>query len=216
MRRSGTGFEVVAPLRDNYRVVLRDDIRGVSVVQRADPDWFYRNEGGRFVAEPLAGNPRFVDERGTPLEREPDDFGLAARFFDVNGDGAPDLYVANDFEDPDQFWLNDGRGGFRLVDARAVRQTSNSGMAVDAADFDRDGDVDVFEVDMLANDSHRRKTQIPTHTPLPKVVGDYDRRAQWQRNVLLANRGDGTFAEIGRQAGVEASGWSWSAMFVDA
>ena len=216
VRRSGTGFEVVAPLRDNYRVVLRDDIRGVSVVQRADPDWFYRNEGGRFVAEPLAGNPRFVDERGTPLEREPDDFGLAARFFDVNGDGAPDLYVANDFEDPDQFWLNDGRGGFRLVDARAVRQTSNSGMAVDAADFDRDGDVDVFEVDMLANDSHRRKTQIPTHTPLPKVVGDYDRRAQWQRNVLLANRGDGTFAEIGRQAGVEASGWSWSAMFVDA
>ncbi len=216
VRRTGSGFEVVAPLRDNYRVVMREDIRGVSVVQRADPDWFYRNEGGgRFVREPLAGNPRFVDERGAPLDREPDDFGLAARFVDVSGDGAPDLYVANDFEDPDQFWINDGQGRFRLVDAVAVRQTSNSGMAVDAADFDRDGDVDLFEVDMLANDSHRRKTQIPTHTPLPKVVGDYGRRAQWQRNVLLANRGDGTFAEVGRQAGVEASGWSWSALFLD-
>jgi hypothetical protein len=33
--------------------------------------------------------------------------------------------------------------------------------------------------------------------------------------VLLVNRGDGTFAEMGRQAGVEASGWSWSVLFTD-
>ncbi len=216
VRKVGGQYQVVPSLRDNYRVIVRDDIGGVSVVQRADPDWFYLNDGrGHFTREPLAGNPRFLDETGRPLDREPDDFGLAAKFFDANGDGAPDLYVANDFEDPDQFWINDGRGRFRLIRSDAVRQTSNSGMAIDAADYDRDGDVDVFEVDMLANDSHRRKTQIPTHTPLPKAVGDYRRRFQWQRNVLLANRGDGTYAEIGRQAGVEASGWSWSAMFLD-
>ena len=209
-------YEIIPSMRDNYRVVLREDIRAVSVVQRADPDWFYLNDGtGHFTREMLAGNPRFLGEDGRPLEREPDDFGLAARFFDANGDGAPDLYVANDFEDPDQFWINDGTGHFRLIDRTAIRQTSNSGMAVDVSDVDRDGNVDLFEVDMLANDSHRRKTQTPTHTPLPKVVGDYRERSQWQRNMLQVNRGDGTFAEVGAMAGVAASGWSWSALFLD-
>ena len=209
-------FEIVPSRRDNYRVVLRDDIRAVSVVQRADPDWFYLNDGaGHFARETLTANPRFLGEDGRPLDREPDDFGLAARFFDANGDGAPDLYVANDFEDPDQFWINDGTGRFRLIDRTAIRQTSNSGMAVDVSDVDRDGDVDLFEVDMLANDTHRRKTETPTHTPIPKVLGDYHERGQWQRNVLQANWGDGTFAEVGTMAGVAASGWSWSALFLD-
>ncbi len=209
-------YEIVPSLQNNYRVVLRDDIRAVSVVQRGDPDWFYLNDGtGHFTREMLAGNPRFLDENGRQLDREPDDFGLTAKFFDANGDGAPDLYVANDFEDPDQFWINDGTGHFRLIARTAVRQTSNSGMAVDVSDVDRDGNVDLFEVDMLANDSHRGKTQTPTHTPLPKVLGDYRERSQWQRNVLQANRGDGTFAEIGAMAGVAASGWSWSALFLD-
>ena len=209
-------YEVVPALRDNYKVVLRKEIQAVAVVQRADPDWFYLNDGrGHFTRESLAHNPRFLDEDGHQLDREPDDFGLTAKFVDLNGDGAPDLYVANDFEDPDQLWINDGAGHFRLVAREALRQTSNSGMAVDAADVDRDGHVDLFEVDMLANDSHRLKTQIPTHTPLPKVTGDYRERAQWQRNVLFRNRGDGTFAEVGMMDGVAASGWSWSALFLD-
>lgn len=214
--RRGDAYEVVPELREHYRVIPRDDIRAVSLVQRAESDWFYLNDGsGRFVREQLANNPRFRDPAGRLLDREPDDFGLAARFFDANGDGAPDLYVANDFEDPDHFWLNDGHGNFRLVGPEAVRQTSNSGMAVDVSDVDRDGLVDLFEVDMLANDSRRLKTQMPTHTAIPKMPGDYAGQAQWQRNVLLLNRGDGTFAEIAAQAGVEASGWSWSAVFVD-
>src|SRR2546430_14996036 len=39
---------------------------------------------------------------------------------------APDLYVCNDFEDPDQFWINDGKGNFHLVDwlARSEEHTS--------------------------------------------------------------------------------------------
>ena len=216
VKKIGDQYEVVPALRDNYKVVLRKEINAVAVVQRAEPDWFYLNDGkGHFTRESLAHNPRFLDEAGHQLAREPDDFGLAAKFVDLNGDGAPDLYVANDFEDPDQFWINDGTGHFRLIARDAIRQTSNSGMALDAADIDRDGKVDLFEVDMMANDSHRAKTQIPTHTPLPKVVGDYQERSQWQRNVLFRNRGDGTFAEVGMMDGVEASGWSWSALFLD-
>ncbi|MGE5100553.1 MAG: FG-GAP-like repeat-containing protein, partial [Deltaproteobacteria bacterium] len=38
---------------------------------------------------------------------------------------------------------------------------------------------------------------------------------QQQRNTLFINRGDGTFAEVGMFAGVQASGWSWGTMFMD-
>jgi len=46
------------------------------------------------VREPMAHNPRFVDETGVQLHEEREDFGLAAVFADLTGDGAPELYVA--------------------------------------------------------------------------------------------------------------------------
>lgn len=209
-------YEVREPYRREYKLVDRQDLGGISLVQRADPDFFYRNDGrGRFIREPIARNPRFLDEQGHPLAEESEDFGLAAMFADLNGDGAPDLYVANDFEDPDQFWWNDGRGRFRLVPWYAVRSTSNSTMALAVADVDRDGRPDLFQLDMLSQDTRRLKTQIPTHSAVPKRPGLEIHRAQMQRNTLFRNRGDGTFAEIARLAGVGASGWSWSTLFLD-
>ncbi|HEX9580538.1 MAG TPA: CRTAC1 family protein, partial [Gemmatimonadales bacterium] len=209
-------FEVRERYRRDYRLVDREDLGGISLEQRADPDFFYRNDGGgRFIREPIAGNRRFVDERGHRLTVEPESFGLAAMFADLDGDGTPDLYVANDFEDPDQFWRNDGRGNFRLVQWNAVRSTSNSGMAVDVGDVDRDGRPDLFEVDMLSQDTRRLKTQIPTHSAPAKRPGLGEARPQMQRNTLHLNRGDGTFAEVARVAGVGASGWSWSTLFLD-
>src|SRR5437870_3805488 len=112
------------------------------------------------------------------------------------------------------FSLYDGTGTFRAVPRLAVRNTSNSSMAVDFSDVDRDGNVDILVVDMLGR-GPRRKTQVPTHTPLPKLVGQIDDRPQWQRNTLLWNRGDGTFAQIAGYAGIEASDWSWDALFLD-
>ncbi len=217
VRRLGPDrFEVNPPFRGDYRIVMREDLRSVVLVQRADPDWFYRNDGqGRFTAEPLAHNPRFLDEDGQPLMEEPESFGLAARFYDMNGDGAPDLYVANDFEDPDRFWLNDGRGGFRLAPRLALRTTSSSAMAVDMGDIDRDGRPDLFEVEMLSLDPRKLRSQIPTHTALLKMPGVITDRPQLQRNTLFLNRGDGTFAQIAELAGVDRSGWSWSTMFLD-
>jgi enediyne biosynthesis protein E4 len=217
VRRLGPGrFEVREQYRKEYKLVDREDLGGISLQQRADADFFYRNDGaGRFVREPIAKNPRFVDEQGRVLAQEPEDFGLAAMFADLNGDGAPDLYVANDFEDPDQLWLNDGRGRFRLAPWFAVRSTSNSGMAVDVGDVNRDGRPDLFEVDMLSQETRRLKTQIPTHTALPKRPGPGEARLQMQRNTLQLNRGDGTFAEVSRLGGVGASGWSWSTLFLD-
>ena len=88
-------------------------------------------------------------------------------------------------------------------------------MAIDFADVDRDGLFDMLQVDMLSRDTRRLRTQIPTHTALPKIPGVIEDRPQMQRNTLFLNRGDGSYAQIAEFAHVEASGWSWSALFAD-
>lgn len=208
-------YEVVPERRRDYKIVMRPDMGGLRMTMRGEPDDFYLNHDGHFTRFALTSD-HFRDASGKPLTEEPESFGLGAKFVDLNGDGAPDLYVCNDFEDTDQLWMNDGHGNFRLADWTSQRQMSNSSMGMDAADVNGDGLPDLFVTDMMANDSHRLKTQIPTHTAFPKKPGDLETQLQQQRNTLFINRGDGTFAEVGQYAGVEASGWSWSAMFMDA
>ena len=206
-------FEIVPEHRSHYRLVMRPDMGGMRMSQRGATDDFYLNDGGRFTKVPFSAG-RFRDAQGRVIE-ENESFTLGARFADLNGDGAPDLYVANDFEDVDELWYNDGSGNFRRADWRALRQVSNSAMGVDVADVNGDGLPDLFEVDMLSNEPARLKTQIPTHTALPKVPGDMESQLQQQRNALFINRGDGTFADVSMAAGVQGSGWSWSTMFQD-
>ncbi len=206
-------FEVKPEFRQHY-VVVRQKER-LMRFEYAEPDQFYLNDGtGKFQEVPFTSG-RFLDEDGVPLAQAPTDWGLAARFYDVDGDGDPDLYVCNDFESPDRLWINDGTGHFRSASRVALRTTSNATMAVDFADIDRDGDVDFVGVDMLDRDSRLQKTQVSPNTPDPPDIGQIDNRPQIARNTLFVNRGDGTFAEAAYMAGVEASGWSWASVFLD-
>ena len=215
VKKRGEVYEVVPEWKREFRVEARPDLGGIVRSQRAERDLFFVNDGkGHFTEQPTFG-ARWRDESGAPLKEAPDLFGLAAAFYDVNGDGAPDLYVCNDFEDPDQFWLNDGRGGFRLVPALAIRATSNTCMSVDFGDIDRDGHVDIFTADMLSPTLAARQRQIPTHTPLPKTIGVSADRAQWMRNTLQVSRGDGTWAQVADFAGVAATDWTWGSAFAD-
>ena len=215
VRKVGNTYSVVDQWASEYRIADRPDLGGVMRSQRAEPDMFFLNDGrGRFARTSIGGS-RFTDEDGRPLVTEPDYFTLAARFYDVNGDGAPDLYVCNDFEDPDQFWLNDGKGNFRLAPLLALRETSNTCMAVDFADVNRDGHVDLFTADMMSATLAARQRQIPTHSPMPKPPGLPSDRPQWMRNTLHLARGDGTWAQIADYAGVAATDWTWGSAFVD-
>jgi hypothetical protein len=216
VKKVGDKYVVLPEWQKEYRIEDRPDLGGIVRSQRAERDLFYMNDGkGRFTPSAVSGL-RFRDETGRPLASEPDFFTLAARFYDFTGDGAPDLYVCNDFEDPDQVWVNDGAGNFRMLPQLAIRQTSNTCMSVDFADVNRDGAVDFFTADMLSRTLAQRQRQIATHTPLPKKGGIDPAREQWMRNTLQIGRGDGTFAQVADMAGVAASDWSWGAAFVDA
>ena len=74
--------------------------------------------------------------------------GLGAVFTDVNGDGRPDLYVAND-ADPNRLYINEpssGGLGFRFVERGKSDgvDDGNAGMGIAAADYNGDGRPDLF------------------------------------------------------------------------
>lgn len=185
------------------------------IVENGEPDVLLLNDGaGRFRVAPFTDG-RFLDEEGQPLPEPPFDWGLTAAFRDMNGDGAPDLYVCNDFDSPDRIWINDGTGRFRLIDRLAVRATSIFSMGVDFADVNRDGHLDFFVSDMLSRDHAKRMVELGEIQPVDLPIGAIDNRPQYSHNTLLVNRGDGTYAELSRFAGLEASEWTWSPNFID-
>ncbi|TMP96050.1 MAG: VCBS repeat-containing protein [Verrucomicrobia bacterium] len=218
-RRVPSGSAVV---RVNNRPVSDPDLVGRFTVdahgtlkEEGEVDALYLNDGtGRFTPLSFTGG-RFLDEDGNPLKEPPYDWGLSVMFRDMNGDGAPDIYVCNDFQSPDRIWINSGDGQFRAIPRLALRHTSVYSMGVDFADINRDGYDDFFVVDMLRRDHQHRHNQggmlFPVHVP----IGEIDNRPQYARNTLFINRGDGTYAEISALSGTIASDWSWTPVFLD-
>lgn len=189
------------------------------VKENGEPDVLYLNDGkGRFSPVEWTGGA-FLDETGKPIAAAPYDWGLSAVLRDFNGDGRPDLYVCNDFETPDRFWLNETKPGgplrFRAVGPPALRHLAAFSMGVDVADLDRDGFDDFLVLDMLSRDHLQRNLQVAGLPPAIHLPGVLDFLPQFSHNVVYRNRGDGTFAEIGRLAGLSASEWSWTPIFLD-
>jgi hypothetical protein len=109
---------------------------------RPQPDRLWRN---RALAGDAAG---FVDITGSSGLARGYGSCLGALSADLNGDGRVDLYVANDGMD-NLLWIN--QGGGRFVNDAALAGVafnwegmSEASMGVDAADFDNDGDEDLF------------------------------------------------------------------------
>ncbi|MBN8248140.1 MAG: VCBS repeat-containing protein [Verrucomicrobia bacterium] len=222
LRQQGRGAVVTAL---NGRPTTEPDLTnrfelGASgeVIEFGEPDVLWINDGtGRFAAASWTDGT-FLDEDGQPLQAPPRDWGLAARFGDINGDGRPDLYVCNDLHTPDRFWINEsssGRPVFRAIARTALRGNSMFSMGVDFGDLDRDGHVDLFTVDMLARDRAARARALAAMAPQFRLPGQFEDRVQLQRNALQWNRGDATFAEMAFFAGVESSDWSWGPIFLD-
>lgn len=175
----------------------------------------YLNQGmGRFKEVSFVDGS-FLNEDGSPLQERPYDWELSAMFRDINGDGAPDLYVCNDFATPDRFWINDGHGRFRMIAAQALRKTSFFSMGVDFADVNRDGWDDFLVLDMLPRKHRDRLSHLYERSGGGVPIGDVFSRVQSPRNTLSLNRGDGTFAEVAHFAGLEASDWAWCPLFLD-
>jgi hypothetical protein len=201
--------------RFNFQITAEGGRGNFAYDENGEADVLLRNDGGgHFVPVPFTGGA-FLDEAGRPLMAPLFDWGLSVAFRDLNGDGAPDLYVCNDFRSPDRLWLNDGQGRFRAAPALMLRQISLSSMGVDFADVNRDGWDDFLVVDMLSRlHQHRFSQRIDIR---PEMVGPgvIDQRMQYPRNTMFLGRGDGSFVQVAHMSGLDATEWSWAPVFLD-
>src|SRR5262249_20218592 len=186
------------------------------LIEYGEPGALYLNDGkGGFRKMPWTDGT-FLDETGAALAAAPWDLGLSVVMHDINQDGKPDLYACNDFQDPDRLWLGDGHGHFRAIPRDALRSIPHFSMACDFADINGDGLDDFIITDMQSRSHVLRMRHISPDSPIPA----YTRESAWdrpqiRRNFLFVNRGDGTYADIANYAGVAASDWSWSVVFLD-
>lgn len=182
-------------------------------------DKLFHNEGV------VAGmdHPFFQDESRKAGIFE-DGNGLGVVVSDVNGDGYPDVYVANDYIRNDLLWLNNKDGTFTNCIASALRHQSYSSMGTDAADLNNDGLPDIMTLDMQPETNQRKKMMY-------SFLGEERRRLEvakgyepeYIHNMLQLNNGNRLiegrqvpfFSEIGNMAGMAETDWSWSVLIAD-
>lgn len=169
-------------------------------------DRLYRNEG----------NGRFTDfTRKAGINTSVIGYGLGVVINDVNMDGLPDIYVGNDFHENDYLYINQGNGKFSEDLTNSMMHTSKYSMGVDAADVNNDAYPEIISMDMLAENPYILKRSLGDdefdifHD---KIRFGYN--YQYSRNNLQFNRRNGKFSEIGQYAGIAATDWSWSPLFL--
>lgn len=215
--KDGKTYKVKPPF--NKYITIVNGRNGPSLQEFGTTDELYINQGrvkgkwGGFKKVTDLKN-HFLNQNGK-AEGLAKDWGLTARFVDLNNDGRPDLYVCNDYWTPDRVWINQGDGIFKAISPDKIRHFSLSAMSVAVGDINNDGYPDFFVTDMLSPIHSRRMHEFHTISPFGSKVGKIDNQPQYSRNTLFLNRGDNTYAEVANYSGVAATGWSWATAFMD-
>lgn len=149
------------------------------------PHALFRNQGnGKFVE---------VTRESGISEAAPPFFGLQPVIADFDGDGRPDIFVAND-STPNYLFHNEGQMRFREIGLTAGVAVNMDGreqasMGVDVGDFDNDGGLDIF-VTTFSEDT----------------------------KTLYHNRRDGTFEDESWRSRIGPASWlflGWGTKFFD-
>lgn len=143
-------------------------------------------------------------------------YGLSVSVEDFNHDGWPDVYLGNDFIQPDRLYINNRDGTFTDKIDEYFQHCSQQTMGTELADFDNDGLFDLFAADMLSHTHYRRKTVVSTNSQNKYTnLVEHNYFLPVVRNVLQRNNGDGTFSDIACLANVSQTDWSWSGLLAD-
>ncbi|HTL08045.1 MAG TPA: VCBS repeat-containing protein, partial [Chitinophagaceae bacterium] len=169
-------------------------------------DRLYRNDNGVFTDVSESAHI-YGSEIG---------FGLGVAVSDINNDGWSDIYVCNDFFERDYLYINNHNGTFTEQITNAMGHISNGSMGCDMADINNDGWLDLFTAEMLPETDYRLKTTLKfDEFDMQNAKNKLDFHHQFTGNCLQLNNQDGTFSEIAQLSGVDATSWSWSALFFD-
>ncbi len=187
------------------------------------PNRLLRNDAGR----------RFVDVSAASGTADTG-WSLAVATADVDGDGWPDLAVANDFGRK-TLYRNAGDGTFTDVTREAGVLDFSGGMGLAFGDYDDDGRIDLYTSNIYSNQRwygedltiHQYMRNVlrtrwalldfGEYVELYRLLGDRWRELGQmigEGNGLFHNEGDGTFTEL-HDSPTSFAGWSWSVAFFD-
>jgi hypothetical protein len=169
-------------------------------------DRIYRNDSGHFSD--------VTKESG--IHSSAISYGLGITVSDIDLDGAPDLYVGNDFHENDYLYINQRNGTFRDELTERVMHTSQFSMGVDVADINNDALPEIISMDMLPADPYILKRSLgEDEFNIFNMKIGYGYNHQYTRNNLQWNRGNGLFSEVGLYSGIAATDWSWAPLWTD-
>ncbi|MGB4849555.1 MAG: VCBS repeat-containing protein [Saprospiraceae bacterium] len=173
-------------------------------ISKFESNKLYRNDKGQFT------------DITTQAGMQSAAFCLSVTAGDFNKDGWMDLYVANDYIEPDMIYINNKNGTFTDHYNEYLKHSSLNSMGSDVGDINNDGLDDIMVLDMKAEDPIRYKTMINgmRYDRFNSLI-QYGYGHQAGRNVLQLNNGNNTYSDIGQFAGVAATDWSWGALIID-
>lgn len=176
-------------------------------------DRLYENRDGSFVD---------ISEQAEIGNNSRLSYGLGVSVGDVNNDGWPDVYVANDYEGKDYLYLNNQDGTFRDVANAAMQHFSFYSMGTDMGDVNNDGWLDIMSLDMMAEDNYGMKTSMSAmNTEKFDDVVNRGLHYQYMYNALQISNGvidaDGVplFSDVAQMAGMASTDWSWGPLIFD-
>ena len=165
---------------------------------------FHNNRDGTFT--------NVTDRAGISGESQ----SHSATWWDYDEDGWPDLYVANDFKEPDRLYHNNRDGTFTDVLSAVVPHTPHFSMGSDVGDLNNDGHPDFFVADMAAttrSKDHRGMAKLRGFLPDDQL---YPHAApQYMQSALFLGTGTGRALEAARLAGLQATDWTFGVRLED-
>jgi len=140
------------------------------------------------------GDGTFTDV-GAKLKLDDPGWTLSVGHGDINNDGWPDIYCANDFG-TDQLFLNKGDGTFSNITELAFGEDTKKGMNVDFGDVDNDGWLDIYVTNITTAEYLREGNML------------------WH-NAVSDENGVPIFMDIAVETVTHEGGWGWGAKFFD-
>lgn len=164
------------------------DLTSVRSTKLLHESWETARNGGTNYLLHNVGGCRFVD---TTKQAGLADTGwtLAVASADIDKDGWPDLYVANDFG-TDKVFRNNHDGTFSDVSEHAIGIDTKKSMNAEFGDYDNDGWLDAY---------------------VTNITEPFLREC----NMMWRNNGNFTFTDVSVATGTCDTHWGWGAKFID-